>query len=126
MAKYKVEYSVNDPTGSGAGYKSSRTIEAKSPTEAKQLFKQKHTEGARNRVTNNVSSTQLGSQNPRVTVCDVYDVNKGKDPKKMTKMQRMAAESVKNLSRGGGSTSGGARQIQDKMLLKPKLKRPGS
>ena len=144
MAKYKVEYSVNDPTGSGAGYKSSRTIEAKSADEAKQLFKQKHAESARNRVTNNVSSTQLGSQNPRVTVRDVYDLNKGKDPKNMTKMQREAAESNKRIQKqmaaikpttkagkkfygkagGGGSRSAdGVTEIFPKMLVRPNLRR---
>ena len=132
MPKFTVEYRVSDPTGSGAGVKATKQIEARSAAEAKQIFNEKHKETARNRVVNNVSSSSLGSQNPRVTVRDVYSTSKGKDPKKMTKMQRMAAESLKDpkfqaklKAIGGGSSSGSVKQIQETMLTKPKLKPPG-
>jgi len=98
MAKYTVHYSVSDPTGSRAGIKSFKTVEASSPEQAKQVFKEKHSQVLRDRVANNVSSTQLGNQNPRVT--------------------------VRNIVKAGSSGSG-VKSIQDKMLLKPNLKRPG-
>ena len=132
MPKYTVEYRVSDPTRSGAGIKATKQIEAKSAADAKKIFNDKHKETAKKRVTNNVSSSALGSQNPRVTVRDVYSTSKGKDPKKMTKMQRMAAESLKDpkfqakLKAIGGGSNGNVKQIQEKMLTKPKLKRPGS
>lgn len=145
MPKYTVEYGVSDPTKSGVGYKATKQIEARSAAEARQIFNEKHKETAKKRVTNNVSSSALGSQNPRVTVRDVYSTNKGKSTAKMTKTQRMAAESLKDkefqkklsaikptteagkkfYGKVGGGNSSGIRQIQEKMLTKPKLKRPG-
>jgi hypothetical protein len=147
MPKYTVEYGVSDPTKSGAGYKATKQIEARSVSEARQIFNEKHKETAKKRVTNNVSSSALGSQNPRVTVRDVYSTNKGKSTAKMTKTQRMAAESNKRIQKqmasikpkteagkkfygkagGGGSRSvDGVTEIFPKMLVRPNLKRPGS
>ena len=133
MPKFTVEYQVSDPTRSGSGVKGTKQIEAKNASEAKQIFAEKHKASAREKVTRNLSSTQLGSQNPRVTVKDVYSTNKGKDPKKMTKTQRMAADSLKDpkfqaqlkaikpRSTGGG---GGGAQIAMDEYRKTTRKKP--